>query len=489
MNKIFSLYGKTLLCALFLINGATSKASLRSYLPTLPAQELRWNWSLIDTSYEALLLSFKEYSEALVIKFNTPFKWGGASSAYQVEGTQSVDGKHCENNWTAWSAKHGRVSAGISCDHWKHYKEDVQLIKQLGMNAYRFSIEWSKIQPQPGVFDHKAMKHYISLVDELIKNGIEPIVCLWHHTWPIWFDKKDAFEKEENIKDFVEYTSYVFKKLKGKVRTWVTFNEPEGYALEGYFRGHCPPEKKSLPLAGNVLFNFLKAHVEVYKLFKHIDPSVQIGLIKVMNPIEPYHAYNPIEHLAAKVFDYLLNDAMLDFFKTGTFAWKVLGYNIVQGQIDDAPNCLDYIGISYYTHTLLKQSFKGKIATGIRPGQQVSDSNKALYPEGLYRSIQKAATVGKPLCIAENGLSDQADWLRDEYIRKHLYVVSKALQEGYDIRGFFYWSPTDTYNWLSDFNSKYGLYAVDFASPDKTRSLRPSAEKFSDFIKATRQIA
>lgn len=359
------------------------------FVASCSAIELSWDWDTINLDRD----NFFNYAQY----FPTDFMWGAASSAYQAEGTKTANGKHCKNNWTEDTTK---PVAGIACGNWDKYKEDVQLMKQLGMNAYRFSIEWSKIEPIKGVFDKKAMKHYSDLVAELRKNGIEPIVCLWHHTWPEWFGKKGGFLYEENISDFIEFAQYVFKHLKGNIRYWMTFNEPEGYALEGYFRGHYPPGKQHYPelkklgmpeglvrlkAAGIFLNNCLKAHIIIYQKFKKIDSNLSIGLVKVMNPIEPYHSWNPVETMAAKIFDYLLNDVMLNFFTTGQFRWL----SLVHDSIKEAPECIDFIGISYYTNTLLKQSLNGKMATAVRPGQKVSDSGKAIYPEGLYRSVQK----------------------------------------------------------------------------------------------------
>ena len=139
-----------------------------------------------------------------------------------------------------------------------------------------------------------SMQHYIDFVDELRKNDIEPVIMLFHHAWPVWFDAKGAFERAENIADFVEFSEYIFEKLHDKVKIWMTINEPTGYAFEGYFRGHYPPCKKSLPLAGRVLKNFLDAHIAVYNVFKEKDASAQIGYAKIVQPLDPYNPWNPL---------------------------------------------------------------------------------------------------------------------------------------------------------------------------------------------------
>lgn len=454
------------------------------------AGEVHWDWNSIDYNYSALTQLFKQ------VVTQDPFYWGAASSAYQCEGTESHGGKLCQNNWTNDTTK---PSVGTAAGNWQYYKEDVKNLKLLGLNSYRLSIEWSKIQPAEGIFDEDALQHYVDVVNELRRRNIEPMICLFHHTWPVWFDKKGAFEKSENIAYFSTYAEYVSKNLGDKVRYWLPFNEPEGYALEGYFRGNYPPGKKRHPdlensyiplpqwlirlkAAGNFLRNCLWAHIAVSKIIKANNPDAVIGIVKVMNPIEPYHSYNPIEQLVTKIFGYLLNDTLLNFFATGSFNW--LG--LVKDSNTEASNSVDFIGISYYTHTLLKQSVTGSISQALRPEELAlaSDSGKALYAEGLYRSIKRVAAITKkPIIIAENGLSDANDTRRDEYIRRHLYATLKAMKEGCDVRGYFYWSLTDTANWNSGFDTKYGLYKVDFSDPTKKRTVRPSAVAFGLFLK------
>ncbi len=435
------------------------------------SKEIHWDWSEIDQMDDA------DFWKSLVFPEN--FMWGVATSAFQIEGTQSANGEHCQNSWTI----HEHLpQPGTASNHWDRYKEDVQLIKNLGMKAYRFSIEWSKIEPQEGVFDKNAMKHYNDLVDELIANGIKPIPCLFHHAWPVWFNAKGAFEYEENSADFVKFAQYVFEKLNGKVTMWMTFNEPVGYALEGYFRGKYPPFKKSLKLCGIVVKNMLNTHVEVYKVFKEINPDAQVGFPKIFQPLDNYHPWNALEKLACTVFNYLLHDVTLNFFKTGHFNW---GY-LVKDYNPDAPKALDYLGVNYYTHSLLKHSLPFKLKPANRPSDCVTGSARSLYPEGLYRAIEKAATLDVPLYIAENGVNDPDDQWKNEYIKKHLYVIQQALKDGYNILGYFWWTLLDSFSWKSGEDSKMGLYAVDPETKDRT--LRGGTQSFVDLLNRDRQV-
>lgn len=423
-------------------------------------EELRWDWRKID-------LSDQTFWQQLTVPQG--FLWGAATSAIQIEGTVTANGKHCQNSWTQDTTKH---QPGVAADHWNRYKEDVQLIKEAGLNSYRLSVCWSKIEPECGVFDEDAMNHYADLIADLVNNGITPFVCLFHHEWPVWFDKLAAFEKEENIKYFVEYAEYVFRRLHEKVPYWMTFNEPVGYALEGYFRGKYPPNKKDMYLCGIVVKNMLNAHVEVYKRYQQIDNSAWVGLPKVFNPLDPYTPWSPIEKPACAFFSYLLHDVALNFFKTGTFSWPYHKKNkkglfkhklsFIKDYNKNAVGSLDYLGVNYYSHTVLRRP-KGKLKPEavLRKREQRDGIKRAIYPEGLYRAIEMAATVGVPLIIAENGIHDGGDKLKNEYIKKHLYVIQKAIKEGYKIFGYHMWTLIDGFSWSKGSDTHMGFYRND----------------------------
>lgn len=406
------------------------------------------------------------------LKFPKQFAWGMADSAFQVEGSDMGTGVPCSNNWTMTPG----CQAGNACDRWSRYKEDIALMKAAGFSHYRFSFEWSKINPAPGVFDRRIMQHYVDVVDEVIAQGMEPVLMLFHHTWPVWFDELKSFEKSENIKYFVDYACYVFSHLQNKVKIWMTFNEPSGYAIQGYARGAYPPFKKDMTFAkaAKVLKHYLDAHVAVYKAFKAINKSVQIGYTKAVEPLKAYHSWSLPDLAIAAHFDYLMNRADIDYFTKGKFTWHLKDY---KSTVKQPLDCLDYIGVNYYSYTKVNL-FKPKIA----PGDIVSDNNRVIYPEGLLEAIRLCSKFNKPMYIGENGVADAHDKVREMYIKQHLYVVSLALSYGYDIRGYFYWTFMDTFGWTSKYNSKYGLYAVNFETQERT--LRPSAVDFIEFVKS-----
>ena len=455
--------------------------------------ETRWDWDTVDF---------------LNVKFPRNFIWGTADSAFQTEGIETANGKTIQNSWTAWEEqeikkKDGTTQprialenrAGKGCERWSRYKDDVQLLKNIGMKAHCFSIDWSKIEPEKGVFDDGAMQHYIDYMNELIDNGILPIVKLFDHNWPLWFEypnqdiddkknwRKPAFEDPRNIQDFVDFALYVFNTCKNNgllnvMNLWITFNEPVGIALAGYFYELCPPGKKfNFKRSGIVAEIMLNTHIAVYDAFKAIAPDVMIGFAHIMQPIHAYHPWNPFDQIPAKIFNYLVNDVALNYFKTGSFKWLWL----IRDFNADAINKLDFIGINYYTHTVLKM-FK----EAIRPGEKLSEGTngkkgKVIYAEGFYDSIKKAASLGVPIFIMENGFATDTIELRDEYIKKHLYVIFKALEEGIDIRGYFFWTLMDCYGWNRNNSNKHGIYTVDFTTQERT--LKTSAQYLLDVIR------
>lgn len=432
-------------------------------------REIHWDWSKIDPT---------------AIWFPANFLWGCADSALQVEGIDIDDGKKIENSWTELENKTQLpVKVGSACERWTRYKSDFALLKQIGMKGYRFSIDWSKIEPEEGQFNGQSMQHYIDVVDELIRLGITPIVTLFHHVCPIWFMQKGSFEYDENKKYFVRFAKYIFNRLHKKVPFWIILNEPVAYAFEGYFLGNYPPGKKNFFIAGKVIHNMLNAHVAVAQEFKKLDEKPKIGIAHMCHPIDGFSSWNPFEKMVTKWFSYLMNETTIQFFKTGKFSWPP---SWIKGKNKFAPRTLDFFGINYYTHTTIKQIHPFKMEARIRSEEKVVDlskrmeRSKVMYPEGLYRSIVRASKLNIPIYITENGAATEDPELREEYLKKHLYAISRAIAEGQDIRGYFFWTLTDCFSWNKGYENKHGIFAVDFETQERT--YRPSTQYLIDTV-------
>jgi beta-glucosidase len=437
---------------------------------------LKWDWSGIDTRQ---------------IHFPKNFLWGTATAAHQIEGNNQ------NTNWGAWEHQPGKIrdgsNADIAVDGWNLAIDDIRLMQELGVNAYRFSLAWNKIEPQPGKFNEQALQHYDALIDALLKSGIQPMITLHHVTHPDWFEKKAAFEKEENLQDFVRFAALVFTRYHDRVKYWATINEPNVSVTQGYLApSPFPPGKDDPELAALVMENMLKAHVLTYRALKAIEqqsakrsPPTQIGIVTSLFQIEPLRAWHPGDRYLAGVVSALFNDSVLGFFKDGEMRFHLpLAVDRVYTD-QSAPATIDFIGINYYSHNAVRFGWDLEKAGQPLPvpGEVMTDMDYTIYPEGLYRAIRDVAgMIKKPIMITENGISDKDDSRRRQFIEQSLYAVSKAIADGYDVRGYFYWSLMDNFEWSDGYTQHFGLYAVDPAHPQQ-RSLRSGAKAYMEIIR------
>lgn len=441
------------------------------------AIEEHWNWDLLpDRSSQEFVEKYLKHLP----------KFGGGGS-WQYDGLQTIGGM-AQNSWTQ---EPKRPQPGIGNGFWDSFAEDAQLLREIGIKTFRLSVEWAKVQPDGKEFRQEVMDHYKKIIRALIAAGIKPVVCLFHHTWPTWFMEKGAFEKAENGADFEKYGEYVINELKTEgVEHWMTYNEPAGVVLSQYLIGKLPPSKKGrLWLAGIVLKNMYSTHVKLAHTIKEKDSNAKFMIAHIMEPLHPFHDYNPLEQLICKQFGYLNNQLTIDYFTTGKFNW--LG--LVTDENKKAPSSIDIFGLNYYSHTVIKQNSPFEyppFALSIkatRP-EEIKIGRGTLYAEGLKDCIEKAKKVGKPIWITENGV-DTGEGVKDkkmrtEYLMRHLYVISKAIEEGADIQEYHYWSPLDHFSWSSGNGAKkYGLYKVDFKNGTLERKLRSDALPFVNLMR------
>lgn len=400
------------------------------------------------------------------MKFPEGFFWGSATSAYQVEGG-------IKNNDWAEAARRGMVPpAGRACDHYNRHEEDFDIAKSLGQNAYRFSIEWARIEPEEGKFDKIEIEHYRKVLKALRERGIEPFVTLWHFTLPVWFARMGGFENPESPKIFSRYCEYVVKNLgqgsgvhpvkSGEadakqfdgVRFWITINEPSIFALMGFLNGVGPPFKKwfrpfSLFRYLQTLENLAVSHNVVYQRIKTINPGFQIGVATQNMNFESNR--NPFNRLLAKFSIWL--------FWNHRFLQKIQKYQ-------------DFIGLNYYIHKRF----------GDKAVYDKSDRGWDIYPKGIYNVLMELKRHHKPVYITENGIADAKDTKRAKFIKEHLYWVKRAIDDKVDVRGYFYWSLLDVFEWEYGFESKFGLVEVDFKTMERT--IRPSAYEYKKICEA-----
>lgn len=424
-------------------------------------------------------------------RFDRGFLWGSATAAYQVEG-------YCtNNNWYRFeSARDERglsrilnnQRAGICCDHWNLYREDIKLMKALSLNAYRFSVEWSKIEPEQGKYDEAALAHYEEVVDELRKNGIEPMITLHHFTDPLWFEEQGAFLQENSPEIFADFVEKVVRRLGSKVKLWCTINEPTVYAMQGYLKGRFPPALKDPAKVGIVLRNLLRAHTAAYRRIKEVEPSAQVGLAAAIVLYDPPRPWHLLDVWLARSFNRSLNEMHLKYLADGAFKFSLPGARRVSYN-SGVREAFDFVGLNYYTRFFQKFSFTGderfrEVAQA--PPEKLTDMRWEIYPRGLYRALKMITRyTSKPIYITENGLADDSDTKRAGFIEDHLLVLNKAVAAGMNVKGYFYWSLLDNFEWAFGFTKRFGLYHVDFAT--RKRTLRAGSLKYPEIILKSRR--
>ncbi len=428
----------------------------------------KWDWKQIDTSQTT---------------FPKDFIWGTATAAHQIEGNNE------NTNWGEWEKDTTHIkdksNAKIAVDGWNRAKDDIKLMKDLGVNSYRFSLAWNKIEPENDKFDETSLRHYDDLINDLKANNIEPMITLHHFTHPQWFEQLGAFEREENIKHFVEFSKLVFARYHDRVKFWVTLNEPNVFVTSAYFNTVFPPGKSDSKLGAEVLKNMLKAHVEIYRALKPSEDgtqNVQIGLATSIFQFEPYRRWHLGDWAIARISSNTFNESVLGFFRTGTMNFYA-PFDVNLSYTDsEAPNTVDFIGVNYYSHYAYKFDFDFKKATQSLAveGEEMTDMPYTIYTEGIYRAIRDVSTLKKPIIITENGISDSKDSRRANYIKQSLYSISKAIKDGYDVRGYYYWSLMDNFEWAEGYTQKFGLYEVDLQTQE--RKLREGSKAFVEII-------
>lgn len=439
-------------------------------LNSLVARDV-WDWKNIDTSK--------------VVFDTNKMLFGVALAEYQNSGATNLP----YSNWAYWEKKEGAIkngqTSGVACDFWHRYNEDVDLIKDLGCNACRLSIDWSSIEPYQGFVDQSAVQHYHDVIDSMLAKGITPMVTLHHFVHPQWFEVIGAFEKYENIKFFVRFAAFVFSQFGSKVHLWCPINEPGPFAFQSYIIGHFPPTlgygdkgfKFYFGTAGQVLGNLMMAHVLVYKTLKKMPhgDKAQIGFNhQYLN----FEGYNPWDKPIAKTLRYTFNTVILEFLKTGVFHYAPYGYHATKIICKDILSCIDFIGLNYYSEVVVRN-----LDSSCYDHEVMTDMPYATYAEGFYAAIKDLSQFKKPIYITENGIGDAKDDRRETFIKRYLYAMSKAMHDfNADIRGYFYWSLMDNFEWDSGRLQKFGLYEVNFATLE--RKLRPGAKCIKGFFKA-----
>lgn len=410
--------------------------------------------------------------------FPKRFLWGAATSAHQVEGDT-------HNQWTVWELENAKAKAaqakfqwgdleswpliehdaadpenyvsGIGTAHFKTYTKDFDLLQRLNMNAFRFGVEWSRIEPSEDTWSIEAMTYYKNYVRELRRRGIEPVVTLFHFTLPVWFVKRGGFEKRSNVRFFVRFAEKILRELGADVNYVITLNEPEIYAYESYYKGDWPPN-----LTGKkwklwrVMNNLARAHNQTAQMIHGLSRRYKVSIAK--NSAYFYPGDDAwLSRRSAEVFQYLQDDY---------FIKKVI-------------KTCDFLGVNFY--------FSNRVY-GYRihnPEERVSDLGWDLSPDHIQFCLERLhEKYKKPIIITENGLADCEDVNRRWWLTKTLIGMQNAMKNGVRLEGYLHWSLIDNFEWDKGRWPRFGLIAVNYTTHERT--IRPSGEWFGKVIKRLR---
>jgi beta-glucosidase len=377
-------------------------------------------------------------------QFPKDFLWGVAASAYQIEGNNK------NSDWWEWEQKgKAKDESGIACDYWNRWKEDHELLSKLGANSFRLSLEWSRIEPEDGVFSDEAIEHYREILQDLKSRNIKTQVTFWWWTSPIWFQSKYGFHKKSSIPIFTRYIEKTVKDLGGLIDMFQVINEPMVPLGQGYITGLFPPGKINPFSFWQALKNIAEAYIESYKIIHQIKPEALVGMT---------HLYNWYDSGKSNILGKIIY-RVSKWFRVVAFNRRIKGYQ-------------DFFGLNYYR--------LGKINLTHWKSEKINffieeDKNNIMswiaYPEGIYKAIKEAQSDYKiPIYITENGFpfgigSDDSG--RVSFIKEHLKYVKKAIEEGADVRGYNYWSLLDNFEWLYGFEPRFGLIEMDYKTLER----------------------
>ena len=441
-------------------------------------------------------------------RFPDAFLWGASTSAYQIEGSPLADGAG-PSIWQRFAHSPGRTVNGdtgdIACDHYNRWREDVVLMKELGLQAYRFSIAWSRVLPHgTGAVNQRGLDFYDHLVDALLASDIAPNATLFHWDLPAALDDRGGWLNRDIADWFGEYASVVFARLGDRVPMWATLNEPWVVTDGGYLHGALAPGHRNLYEAPIATHNLLRAHgcgVQAFRAESR-KPGAQVGLVVNLEPKDPA-TDSAEDKAAARRGDAYMNRQYLDPVFFGTYPddmREIFGDAWPDFPADDFKlirEKIDFLGINYYTRGVVRDdplALPVRIAYVRQPEHAYTETGWEMHPPSLTRTLTWVTErYGRmPLYITENGAAlydpphtvDGAvnDPLRVWYFREHIKAVHAAIARGADVRGYYAWSLLDNYEWSLGYSKRFGIVHVDYAT--QVRTPKASALYYREVIRS-----
>lgn len=444
---------------------------------------------------------------AAQFRFPDNFLWGAATSAHQIEGSPLADGAG-PSHWHVFAQEPGRIANGdtaeIACDHYRRYAEDVELMRRMGLKAYRFSVAWGRVFPEGrGRLNQKGLDFYLKLVDALLDAGIEPFLTLYHWDLPAALETQGGWANRDCADWFADYAQTLYRALEGRVRYWTTLNEPWVVVHEGYVKGTHAPGKVSLREAPHATHNLLRGHALAVQAFR-ADGKGEIGLVVNLEP--KYAASEDRADLEARNRAHAyMNRQYLDPVLLGSYPEEMVelfGSHWPQFPPEDLRllrEPFDFLGINYYSRSV-NRAEPTEAPTGAAPVRQAAEYTEMgweVYPDGLRETLAwvKRRYGDMPLYVTENGaaFADPRpaggrvdDERRIRYLREHLRAAQEATGAGVDLRGYFAWSLLDNFEWSFGYSKRFGLIYVD---PDtRERIPKASADFYREVIQSAGEV-
>ncbi len=437
--------------------------------------------------------------------FPDGFLWGAATAAYQVEGSSLADGAGM-SIWDRFAHTPGLMRNGdtgdVACDQYRLYRQDVALMRELGLQAYRFSVSWSRVLPNgTGAANPAGMDYYERLVDALLESGIEPLVTLYHWDLPAALDDMGGWLNRDAAEWFGEYAGLMFRKLDGRVKTWATLNEPWVVTDGGYLHGALAPGHRNRFEAPIASHNLLRAHGKAVAAYRALGRH-RVGLVVNLEPKYPA-SETPADLAATARADAYMNRQYLDPVFHGRYPeemGEIFGDAWPVWPADDfalIAQPIDWLGVNYYTRSVTRHDedrWPVKAAAVRQESATYTETDWEVFPQGLSDTLKwvKARYGDIPIQITENGAAFAdppavtggrlCDPLRAEYLRDHLKAVRAAIGEGVNVEGYMVWSLLDNLEWSLGYSKRFGIVHVDFAT--QARTPKDSARFYSQVIAA-----
>lgn len=377
---------------------------------------------------------------------------GVATAATQIEGGDLA------SSWHDFARQRGRIADGSTpvraTEHWERWQEDTALMAQLGLQVYRMSVDWARVEPSPGVIDREALQHYRRELEAVRSAGIEPLVSLHHFTNPTWLEAKGAWLQPAAVDRWLSFVEVVVRELGDVVTDWATINEPNVYATQGYLFEEFPPGRSNDFLSvRKVLRHMAIAHCRAYRLIHTIAPASQVGLAHHLRAFTPFAPGNPAHRLAARFDAHLFQDVLTDAALGGRFARVIGGQppGIAPGRY------YDYVGINYYTRSAVSG-----IGDGRRPDVAVNDLDWEIYPRGIVEVVAPILErYPGPVWVSENGADDRQDRFRSRFIHDHLAAM---VGSGLPFERYYHWCFVDNWEWAEGWGPRFGIVGLDPAT-------------------------